>query len=49
MEITFEVTEREARLIHTFLRRSYFVKDAVTWKYKYIDIDILIDYMEFDI
>lgn len=24
MKITFDVTEREARLIHTFLRRSYF-------------------------
>lgn len=24
MNITFDVSEREARLIHTFIRRSYF-------------------------
>lgn len=39
----FEAHQREALDAHEIL------KDAVTWKYKYIDIDFLLDCMEMDI
>jgi len=46
----FEAHQREEfELMRGALDAHEILKDAVIWKYKYIDIDLLLDCMEFDI
>ena len=43
------VLREEFQLMRGALDAHEILKDAVTWKYKYIDIDLLLDCMEMDI